>query len=310
MRRLLYRSTFLSLLTVLSVAPSVQAAPGCSNRDFSGVYGMIAKGNILGVILPAFNPTIGPVIRVSRVVADGNGNVMADSNASYNGFFLHELFAGTYTIASDCTIRYDLVVPLPFICASSNNHPACAGGDSFVGVPVPFVFVGSIVEGGADIAIALASPNGATVRVHLQRQRLNPLDAEPVCSAKDLSGIYQVDMDGSVIDQAPLLAGPFTRAGSLTFDGKGAFSGTTFTNYVYSGAATKEVLTGTYSVTTSCTFTMSYALGGHTYGWLGVLTHGGLGANVMVSSPTGAVIGGTLLKAVDLTSSSTPQSVR
>jgi hypothetical protein len=306
---MLYRSTFLLLLAVFAIAPSVQAAPGCSNKDFSGVYGMIAKGNILGVILPAFNPTIGPVIRVSRVMADGNGHVQADSNASYNGFFLHELFAGTYTILTDCTIRYDLIVPLPFICASSNNHPACAGGDSFVGVPVPFVFVGSVVEGGADIAIALASPNGATVRVHLQRQRANPLDAEPVCSLKDLSGIYQVDMDGSVINQGPLLAGPFTRAGSLTFDGKGTFSGTTFTNYVYSGAASTELLTGTYTVASGCTFNMTYSLGGHTYGWLGVLTHGGLSANVMVSSPPGAVIGGTLLKGVDATSSAS-QSVR
>src|SRR5689334_18577674 len=108
MRQLLYRSTFLSLLTVLTIAPSAQAATGCSTRDFKGVYGMIAKGNILGVILPAFNPTIGPVIRVSRVMADGNGNVVADSNASYNGFILHEQFSGTYTITSDCSIRYDL----------------------------------------------------------------------------------------------------------------------------------------------------------------------------------------------------------
>lgn len=300
MRRLLCRSTFLSLLAVLTIAPSVQAAPGCSNRDFKGVYAMIAKGDILGVILPAFNPTIGPVIRVSRVVADGNGNVKSDSNASYNGFVLREDFGGTYTVTPDCNIRYDLIVPLPFICAYSNNHPACDGLETWVGVPVPFVFVGSIIEGGADVAIALASPGGATVRVHLVRQDDNNApasDVEPVCSARDLSGIYQVDMDGKVIKQPPLTAGPFTRAGALTFDGRGQFSGMTFVNYVYGGSATQEFLTGTYTVTSSCTFTMRYTLRGHEYGWLGVLSNGGLGAYVMVSSPLGAVIGGTLLKA-------------
>jgi hypothetical protein len=296
MRQLLRRSTFLSLLAVLASAPSLQAAPACDNRDFKGVYGMIARGDIYGVILPAFNPTIGPVIRVSRVVADGAGHVRANSNASYNGFFLNEEFAGTYEVTPDCEIRYDLVVPLPFICSYFKSHPACAGGESFIGVPVPFVFNGSVIEGGADIAISLASPNGATVRVHLERQNNNTF-IEPVCSERDLSGIYQLDMDGKIIKQPPLLAGPFTRSGSLTFDGRGGFSGTTFTNYVNSGAASQEVLSGTYTVSRSCTFNMRYTLRGNEYGWLGVLTNNGHGAFIMVSSPDGSVVGGTLLQA-------------
>src|SRR5512136_2617422 len=118
----LVRPTFLALVAVVTISPRVQAQ--CDNRDFKGVYGMIARGDIYGVILPAFNPTIGPVIRVSRVVADGNGNVQADSNASYNGFVLHELFSGTYQITADCEIQYNLVVPLPFICADFKSHPA------------------------------------------------------------------------------------------------------------------------------------------------------------------------------------------
>ena len=297
MRQLLCRSIFFSLLAVLTVAPNLEAA--CSNRDFRGVYSMFARGDILGVILPAFNPTIGPVIRVSRVVTDGTGTVKSDSDASYNGFVLHEEFSGFYSVSSDCTIRYDLIVPLPFICAFSNNHPACANGETWIGVPVPFVFVGSITEGGSDIAISLASPGGATVRVYLKRQDDNSLpagNAQPTCSARDLSGIYQLDMEGKVINQPPLVPGPFTRSGSLTFDGRGTFSGMTFANYVYGGAATTEYLTGTYSVTSSCTFTMRYSIRGQNYGWLGVLNNAGLGAYVMVSSPSGATIGGTLLK--------------
>jgi hypothetical protein len=299
MGQLLRRSIFLSLLAVLLIAPRVHAS--CSVRDFRGVYGMQARGDIYGVILPAFNPTIGPVVRVSRVVADGAGHVRADSYANYNGFFLQEEFAGTYDITADCEIRYDLVVPLPFICSHFKSHPACAGNDSFVGVPVPFVFNGSLIEGGEDIAISLASPNGATVRVHLKRQNNNTF-VEPVCSERDLSGIYQLDMDGKIIDQSPLTAGPFTRSGSLTFDGRGAFSGKTFTNYVNSGSASEETLSGTYSVTRGCVFTMRYSFQGKEYGWLGVLTDNGHGAFIMVSTP-GAVIGGTLLQARGVTSS-------
>ena len=289
------RSTVLSLFALLLIAPRLQAAPLCDNRDFRGVYGMEAKGDIYGVILPAFNPTIGPVVRVSRVVADGAGHVNADSYANYNGFFLHETFTGVYQVNDDCSIRYDLVVPLPFICADFPTHPACAGGDSFVGVPVPFVFNGSIIEGGADIAISLASPNGATVRVHLRRQNENAF-VVPACTVRDLTGVFQVDMEGTVIDMPPLTAGPFTRSGSLSFDGKGAFSGRTFTNYVNTGAASEETLIGTYTMTRDCIFTMRYTLSGHDYSWIGVVTDSSHGAFVMVSQ-AGAVIAGTLLQA-------------
>lgn len=295
MGHVLRRSLLLSVVAVLLLAPRLHAAPLCDNRDFRGVYGMQAKGDIYGVILPAFNPTIGPVVRVSRVVADGAGHVRADSYASYNGFYLHEEFAGVYTINDDCSIRYDLVVPLPFVCSYYKSHPACAGNDSFVGVPVPFVFNGSIIEGGADIAISLASPNGATVRVHLERQNSNTF-VESVCSERDLTGVFQVDMDGKVIDLPPLVAGPFTRSGSLSFDGRGNFSGRTFTNYVNSGAATEEVLTGTYTMSRDCLFTMRYTYKGNQYSWLGVMTNDGHKAFVMVSTP-GAVIAGTLLQA-------------
>jgi hypothetical protein len=296
MGQVLRRSVFLSLFAVLMMAPRLHAAPLCDNRDFRGVYGMQAKGDIFGVILPAFNPTIGPVVRVSRVVADGAGHVNADSYASYNGFFLHETFSGVYQINDDCSIRYDLVVPLPFECTIYKTHPACANtSDTFVGVPVPFVFNGSVIEGGADIAISLASPNGATVRVHLQRQNDNTF-VSPVCSERDLTGVFQLDMDGKVIDLPPLTAGPFTRSGSLSFDGRGAFSGRTFTNYVFTGAASEEVLTGTYSMTRDCVFTMRYTQQGNQYSWLGVVTNNGHGAFIMVSTP-GAVIAGTLLQA-------------
>jgi len=70
-----------------------------------------------------------------------------------------------------------------------------------------------------------------------------------------------------------------------------------FANYVYGGMAAQEFLIGIYAVTSTCTFIMRYAFHGRDYGWLGVLYDGGLGANVMVSSPSGAVVGGTLLKA-------------
>lgn len=295
MRTLLCRSAVFSVLAVLIAASNLQAAPACGTADFKGVYGMIARGDIAAVPDPAFTPLIGPVIRVSRVVADGNGHVASSSFASYNGFVLSEDFAGTYQVNADCTIRFDLIVPLPII----------VGPDAFIPFPVPFVFLGALGEGGSDVAIAIAFPPGASIRVQLHRQDKNngsDSDERLVCSAKDLSGIYQVDMYGRVINQPPLPAGPFTRSGSLTFDGQGGFSGTTFTNYNGSPSPLPEVLSGTYTMTRSCKVTMNYSLGGQNYGWTGVLTDGGRGANLLETSPSGAVIGGTLLKTRGLNS--------
>lgn len=289
MRKPLCRLTFFSLLAVLTVAPSLQAATTCGDGDFKGVYGMIARGDIAAVPDPVFTPIIGPVIRVSRVVTDGSGHVMSTSFASYNGFVLSEDFSGTYHVNPDCTVRFDLIVPLPII----------VGPDTFIPFPVPFVFLGALGEGGNDLEITIAFPPGATIRVQLHRQdhnNGNDSDERLACSTKDLSGIYQLDMYGRVISQPLLPAGPFTRSGSLTFDGRGEFSGTTFTNYNGFPSPLPEVLTGTYSVSRSCKVAVSYSFAGQNYGWTGVLTDGGRGANLLETSPTGAVIGGTLLK--------------
>ena len=52
MTHLLGRVTGLLLLS-LAVAPDVHAAPPCSNRDFNGVYGTIARGALF-VLPPVF----------------------------------------------------------------------------------------------------------------------------------------------------------------------------------------------------------------------------------------------------------------
>src|SRR5262245_57669202 len=241
MRTLLCRSAFFSLLAILTLAPSLQAAPACSDGDFKGVYGMIARGDIAAVPDPVFTPIIGPVIRVSRVVTDGSGHVSSTSFASYNGFVLSEDFAGTYHVNPDCTIRFDLIVPLPII----------VGPDTWIPFPVPFVFLGALGEGGNDVEITIAFPPGATIRVQLHRQDNNngsDSDQQLACSSRDLSGIYQLDMYGSVINQPPLPAGPFARSGSVTFLGRGGFSRPMFTDYNGFHSPAPEAPTETYAV--------------------------------------------------------------
>jgi len=86
----------------------------------------------------------------------------------------------------------------------------------------------------------------------------------------------------------------FARQGALSFDGKGGFTGDTTASY--GGLSiVQETLKGTYSVDSSCNVTM-VSTSGAPFTWNGVTTEGGEGMDLVIASPGGAVIGGTLLR--------------
>jgi hypothetical protein len=286
----------LALLLTIAAAQGLFAAPRCTNRDFNGVYGTIARGT-LNELPPVFSPLVGPAIRVARTTADGNGNVSEVSYVTYNGNIVHEPFSGTYSVNPDCTIVINWTEPLPIIVN---------GVVVQFSPPVSIQFAGALADGGSDVSVAITSvasgPPGAEVRVHMQRQNKGDGSGDApklACSTRLLSGRYQLDMYGDVIDTShypwpslPTLS--FVRQGTLSFDGNGSFSGDTVANY--GGlAVVPEALKGTYSIDDACNVTMQYALGA-SYTWAGVTIAGGDGADLMIIAPDGAVIGGTLLR--------------
>ena len=183
--------------------------------------------------------------------------------------------------------------------------------------PYPFNSPAPWGDSGADLLADVAhvfapspfqipgDPPGSTIRVHMRRQDNDygrNADKKLSCSMKDLSGGYQLDLYGDVFNTTlypwpPLPHGApkaFTRSGTLTFDGKGGFRGNTVANY--GGLfVTPEALAGTYSVDSSCNVTVNYTLGS-LYTWVGMITDGGGGANLLVSSPVGSVLAATLRK--------------
>ena len=293
-RQLPGRTTLAFLLTI-ATAQAVFAAPRCTNRDFKGVYGTIARGSLLQ-LPPEFAALVGPAIRVARTTADGDGHVSEVSYVTYNGNIGHEPFSGTYSVSPDCTIVINWTEPLPIIV-----------NGVFVqySPPIPVQFTGALAEGGADVSVGLSAvlsgPPGGVVRVHMQRENASEEldDAARFCSARLLSGSYQLDMYGDAIDTShyPWPASPilsFVRQGMLSFDGKGSFAGTTMASY--GGVeVVAEPLKGTYAIDAGCNITMQYTLGA-SYTWAGVVINSGEGADLMVIVPDGAVIGGTLLR--------------
>jgi len=297
MMHLLGRVTGLLLLS-LAVAQDVHAAPACSNRDFVGEYGTLARGSLF-LLPPGFEPLLGPVMKVARTIADGNGNVSEVSFASYNVHIFPEApYSGTYTVNPDCTIVFNWLNTLPIIV-----------GGSIVGFSphIPLQFTGALANGGSDVLVRIASvaggPPGSFIRVHMQRQQPAASDdsQNSACSERNLSGGYQLDMFGDVTDISrypwPPLPFPlfsFSRQGTLSFDGKGGFTGDTSASY--GGiSVVQESLKGTYSIDSSCNVTM-LSTSGAPFTWRGPITQGGDGADLMITSPDGAVIGGTLLR--------------
>jgi hypothetical protein len=94
---------FLVLLTFSnSVIPKVQAheIEGCSVASLSGAYGLVLKGEVLG---------LGPIVAVGAATFDGRGHFVADQTANVNGNVFQEQLTGSYTVNRNCTGIADVV---------------------------------------------------------------------------------------------------------------------------------------------------------------------------------------------------------
>lgn len=87
----------------LCVAPAAKADDkGCSNTTLQGSFSFIGTG--VAISPPSF---AGPLATVSTLIFDGNGAVTsAFGSASQNGNIGPQTEAGTYTVNSDCTGTY------------------------------------------------------------------------------------------------------------------------------------------------------------------------------------------------------------
>jgi len=174
------------LLLSLVAAQDVHAAPACSNRDFNGEYRALARGTLF-VLPPVFTPLLGPVIKVARTIADGNGNVSETSYVTFNGnIFREQPYFGTYTVNPDCTIVLNWMDSLPIVV-----------NGTFVqfSPPIPLQFVGALANGGSDVLVRISAvqsgPPDSVIRVHMQKENKDgPADdnRSPACSERSLSG--------------------------------------------------------------------------------------------------------------------------
>ena len=251
----------LGLFTCAS-SQSLLAVQNCGDMDFNGVYGIVAHG---AVTVPGF-PITGPFARAGRVTADGHGNLLFETTASYNGLLFSEAIDATYLVSPDCTIVF-------------NVQP-------FAPIGQPAVFKAILSENKQQVDFMIAQPPGQTISATLVKQ-----DSQ-TCNARTFSGPYALHMTGNIVEAPGFALGQFARVGKFIPNGQGSFSAETNANY--NGLVIRaESFEGTYTVLPNCTVSIQYTYDAVPYTWSGALVNNGKGLDVVVAKP-GFVIAGEL----------------
>jgi len=193
----------------------------CSLRTLHGRYGIFVQGTLLATsTTPAY-----PFVVSGLFTYDGEGNVSGTYTQSVGGLIVRGTADGTYQVNPDCTYSAEL---------------GPSGG--------PFAHrVGTITGEGMmrEIHILYTDPSSVA---------FGTLKKTPErCSLETLKGDYALYGQGTIPVQFPGFPPPpvlVATSGSLTFDGKGNFSGSDTHNL--QGSAGPVTFYGTYEVTSDC----------------------------------------------------------
>jgi hypothetical protein len=291
--------TVLRLLLVggllLVASQQMPAQRVCSNSDFFGPYAALGEGIVTIPPPPPNEPVIGPISRVGRVLASGDGQVgFTWTKGSYDGKIFDHTFGGTYSVNRDCTIN------ILFL-----NPPDPFPPD------IPLPFTGTIGDTNREIQLQTLAP-GTVAPATLRKISIRN------CSTADFAGSFIFDLRGYATrppatwsaEAAEPRPGPLGRIGRLNADGQGNFVATAIANYAPLFLA--EAFVGTYSVDSECKLVFRYtvtealpagifnfpgAAAGPRYSGVmeGVMSDRS-NAVVIQTSPLGAPVGGRLKK--------------
>jgi hypothetical protein len=225
----------LAMLAAPGLQANLSAAVSCTDADYNGHYAFSSVGSLL-VLPPEGALLLGTISQSGRFNPDGKGKVPIETLAIYNGIPTNGYTPGaTYQVRPDCTIHFNLTLPVP--------------------IPYPSEFEGMLSKGGREMVLMLTVPTGTEIIGQHIKQELN------FCGASDFKGAYQLDLTGTVSGggfyaRKPELAGQYRQLGRLVSDGAGKFTASAFTNY--NGRIVPETFSGTYTVNSECFATLTY----------------------------------------------------
>jgi hypothetical protein len=206
----------LSLTPLSSLEAQSQASAACSNSSLNGTYFYWLTGSL------AVGTGVASYAELGKLVADGQGGISGQSNASTGGVLQSFSLSGSYSIQANCIGTLSLSV---------NSQP-------------PEALTFQIVEGGTQMAVAFSSSGGVIVG--------RAYRAASQCGNQSLTGAYGWLLSGvAVIGSSSYY---YSNAGQAILDGKG---GLTFTSNANLGAGASQISgTGTYTVASDCSGTL------------------------------------------------------
>lgn len=162
------------------------------------------------------------------MTADGNGNLSGSATLSQAGHIQSETFTGTYTVNSDCTGTVTTI---------DSNGPAHFSID--------------IVDNGQQI-LFIESDAGVAVSGSAKPQATN-------CTTQTVSGSYGYAITGWTFDSSGKGWG-YAESGKVVADGAGGLSSVATASQ--QGTIARGTLSGTYSVNSDCTGTVTFSNSG------------------------------------------------
>jgi hypothetical protein len=219
---------------LLLVAAQEMLGKDCTNADLFGPYAAISEeGQIVLDPPPPAEPVRGPMVRIGRMVASGDGQFAFNyTKSSYLGKTYGGVLGGLYTVSPDCSIELDFL----------NVSPP-------VNAPV-LPFLGVLADDNREAKLLATGP-GTVITAALHKMTVRG------CLTSDFAGPFALQMSGWIYPPSPR-AGRFARVGKLVSDGQGTFLAYTLASY--NALFEAETLAGTYTVDSECKMVFRYTV--------------------------------------------------
>jgi hypothetical protein len=210
---------------ILLLAAGLQAANPltlCSASDMKGRFATMPVGFLLAVPPPL---PAGPFTAAGILNFDGAGHFSGTASSSFSGFILNPFPAtGNYSVTPGCVL-------------------------SALETTLNLQFDGPFTRDKNEVVLFQTQQTTITSTV-LHRQFITN------CDARALSDNWVVQASGSVFSAPGSAETRFVQNGSLKFDGKSSFTGTTASSL--GGQIVNHNITGQYTVNSDCTFAGSF----------------------------------------------------
>ena len=218
-------SLFFVQMFIVQAHAQVQIGGGtCTNATLKGIFGAISTGrqiNSSGVFVKVFQG-------VGTITFDGQGKATFALNTSTNGAATQQQsYSGTYSLAADC---------------SGTLTASVSSG-------VTALYSLSVWNQGQNFQMS-GSDGTYTLLANGTLQSISP------CSASSLNGNYIIQINGDQFTAGGAVAGVIAATSVFQFDGQGKLTGSVF--QVVGVAPSTVTVTGTYTVSSDCSGTLSY----------------------------------------------------